>query len=857
MLELRACTVDLATRKVHRDGETLSLTTREAELLAYLVERAGQPVSRDQLLVEAFGFSPSASSRAVDTAMRRLRDKVEHDKGQPDHLLSVFGVGYTFVATRPRTAPGAQQAPRSAGPLFGRAHALEQVQQLVTDQVRLITVTGIGGVGKTRLAAAIVEDLPDAAWCDLTASNTLEEVVTTVAQGLGLHGRYETPDALRSALSGVPPRWVCLDHAEPVWSAVAEVVRACAPHPIQWLVTSRRALGLDGEARVPLGPLEPGAAVEMLLHHARRAGAPEPTRDAARAVSEALEGIPLALQLAAARLTVLSPQDLLDRLTQPLAVLRSQSAGPQATMGAVIDASIALSTPAETSALAQLSVFAAPFRVVDAEAVVQLADAPSVLDVVAQLQARSLLAIEETSTADRRLRLYSVVRERARALLGEEDPVHARHRRAVVDRARRCARDVALGRVHARGMVELMPELWAAAQGADRAALAEILVATEPTVRARGPGARWREWLGQVWPERSALPGALQARLTLAYARSQVDARAAGAWVEEALQIATQHEDARCVGEAWAATAFHRRARDPEGAVEATAHALPRLDEASQAEVLAIGAIALLRLGRLDEARSAAERAVTLAEVHQARRGLATALANLARVREAQGAGAPEVEHLLRRARAEAAGIGLVASGISHGLAMVDRWLEWGRLDDAEALLDELRTEVRATGHRDQRAFVDAYSGIGLLQRADPRALVALERARRAFVDLGDDLTVAEVVRVAAWAHLVLGRPDEARACLASVPPSEVSRDLALEGWVFALRGQQSDAAAALQRAAAAAQTDEAHTLVALLTSRVEGAVEPGALRRAAQHPASWRVRLTAGLLRSLTADRS
>src|SRR5678815_4136199 len=101
---LSACTVDLAHERAQRGDEVVPLTTRESCLLRYLWEREGQDVPRTELLVEVWGYSPLAQSRTVDATMRRLRNKLERDPSAPEHLLTVWGAGYRFVASGSRAA---------------------------------------------------------------------------------------------------------------------------------------------------------------------------------------------------------------------------------------------------------------------------------------------------------------------------------------------------------------------------------------------------------------------------------------------------------------------------------------------------------------------------------------------------------------------------------------------------------------------------------------------------------------------------------------------------------------------------------------------------------------------------------
>ena len=96
-LQLTGCRVAWRGRRVVGTAGEVRLTRREAQLLAYLVARAGQVVSREELLGQIWGLGRSASSRVADATMGRLRAKVEIDRETPDHLLTVHGVGYVFT----------------------------------------------------------------------------------------------------------------------------------------------------------------------------------------------------------------------------------------------------------------------------------------------------------------------------------------------------------------------------------------------------------------------------------------------------------------------------------------------------------------------------------------------------------------------------------------------------------------------------------------------------------------------------------------------------------------------------------------------------------------------------------------
>src|SRR5687768_16182854 len=95
-MNLRACELDLTRQLVWRDGATVSLTAAEGRLLAYLVANNGRVVPNDELLEQVWGYRRGVRSRTVATTVRRLREKIEANPAEPDHLLTVYGTGYRF-----------------------------------------------------------------------------------------------------------------------------------------------------------------------------------------------------------------------------------------------------------------------------------------------------------------------------------------------------------------------------------------------------------------------------------------------------------------------------------------------------------------------------------------------------------------------------------------------------------------------------------------------------------------------------------------------------------------------------------------------------------------------------------------
>lgn len=413
----------------------MRLTPIEDRLLRYLAERPSHTVSHEELLTEVWGYAAGVRSRTVYTTVDRLRQKIERDPSQPRHLLALSAAGYCFE-------PPPQRSRIPAG-LVGRASAWEALTARVVAGA-VVTVTGTGGVGKTRLARAFADAThPGHLFCDLSACRTPPEIHRTVAEALDIPLLGDDRDQVARALAAradAGSLLVIVDNFEQVAEHAGETLGrwSTASPRIAWLVTSRTALGLDGERVLALEPLdvvgEDSAAVVLFCQRGQLSApgfSPPPAerRDIAELVAR-LDGVPLAIELAAARLKLLSPAQMVSRLDQRFRLLGHDPERParQSSLTACLEWSWDLLAAWERAALAQLSVFEGGFSLEAAEAVVALSpDAPWTLDVLSVLVDQSLLCRRNAGDSRRFELLHSVREFAATRLISDAPAVERRH----------------------------------------------------------------------------------------------------------------------------------------------------------------------------------------------------------------------------------------------------------------------------------------------------------------------------------------------------------------------------------------------------------------------------------------------
>jgi len=418
-----------------------------------------------QVLVTAAAYALLADRLPAGIGLRDLGEQRLRDLGRAERVFQVTGPGLAegFGVLRSLDDPALRHnLPSQATSFVGRAAELAELRALVSGGSRLVTIAGPGGIGKSRLALQVAADAldgtGDGVWLAELASVAEPGLVArATAAALKVSEAPGRPvlDTLIGAI-GDRDLLLVLDNAEHLLGAVAElagaVIRSCPR--VSLLVTSREPLGISGEHvfRVPGLAVPPAGltapdrlaafeSVQLFAEHAalRRRGfvIDEASAAAVAAICVRLDGIPLALELAAARLGSLSAAEINARLDQRFSLLTTgnRAALPRhKTLRALIDWSYDLLSPAEQVVFGRLSVFAGGWTLDAAEAVACGGDVADwqVLDLLAALVGKSLVQAEVTGGPTRyrlleTIRHYAAERLALQAGPGQHD-TYAAHR---------------------------------------------------------------------------------------------------------------------------------------------------------------------------------------------------------------------------------------------------------------------------------------------------------------------------------------------------------------------------------------------------------------------------------------------
>jgi len=435
----------------YRDGDYYgTAVNRAARLMA--VGHGGQIVC-SQSTAELARDALTDGVVLVDLGEHRLRDL-----SRPERLfqVNVPGLARTYAPLRSLDA-FPSNLPAQLSSFVGREVDVAEIAQMLAEK-RLVTLTGVGGVGKTRLALQVAaEVLPrfrDGAWlCELAAVRDPAGVVDAVASVFQVTARPGmTLEESLVAYLGEQELLVVLDNCEHVLRTVAALVRAIegASPNVRVLATSREGLSVRGEQIIAVPSLEVPdnttdlaevsacEAVRLFVDRAQGVKASfvvdAGNADAVAQVCRRLDGVPLAIELAAARITTMNPGELERRLDRRFRLLTGgdrDAIERHQTLRATIDWSYDLLTEPEQRLLDRLSVFAAGCTLDAVEAVCAgvSIDVDDVYELLANLVARSLVVVDDTGP-DTRYRLLETIRQYGEERLAEHeetDTLRTRH----------------------------------------------------------------------------------------------------------------------------------------------------------------------------------------------------------------------------------------------------------------------------------------------------------------------------------------------------------------------------------------------------------------------------------------------
>jgi len=464
-------TLDVARGCVWKGGEEIKLRPKVYETLKYLVEHAGRLVGKQELIQAVWPDAFVTDDSLVQCTVELRRALGDHEQ---QLLKTVPRRGYLFTARVKQSTPQGKlpagipvaridslsseesgvtrlarklvDLPTPRTSLIGREREVaEAAELLLQPNVRLLSLTGAGGAGKTRLAIAVASATAykfsaGVQFVGLASVTRADVVANAVAKTLDIQEvpNRSVPQRLRDYLQDSGPFLLVLDNFEQVLSAatvVAELLAACPG--LKVLATSRAALRIYGEQEFPVAPLEQNSAIQLF---AQRATAVRPNfainpenSGAIREICLRLDGLPLAIELAAARTKLLSPSAILQRLQSRLQLLTGGALDlpeRQQTLRNTIDWSHDLLNEAEQKLLRRFAVFVGGSTLEGAEAVCNTGRDLGIdlLDGLSSLVDKNLVQRVDPPDSEARFTMLETIREYGfeRLLSSGEEPATRR-----------------------------------------------------------------------------------------------------------------------------------------------------------------------------------------------------------------------------------------------------------------------------------------------------------------------------------------------------------------------------------------------------------------------------------------------
>jgi predicted ATPase/class 3 adenylate cyclase len=738
--------------RVHEGGYVGMDVHRAARIAA---SAHGGQVVMSSVTAELAGVGLPVGVTLRDLGVHQLKDIAT-----PEHLwqLEIEGLRADFPPLR--TIGAASRLPMTATRLVGRDDDVAHLVGLLRQPgVRLVTLTGPGGSGKSRLAVGLAEqllaDYPDGVFfVPLAAATTAEVMWTSIAEAVDLPPRQRTPTGLVEYLSDRRVL-VILDNLEQFADADAVVDQLATALPqLTVVATSRRALFLNGEFRHPVPPLalpeQPtlaiattSSAVQLFVERAQRINPrfrlTEANAAAVSAICRRVDGLPLAIELAATRLRLLSPQALLRRIDTALdiASVSKQTDRRQKTLRDTIAWSYDLLTPPQQAVFRRVGVFAGGADL-DAIAAIAATDARSdmghdALDIVADLVDVSLVAAVEGEDGEPRFTMLETVRAYARDELraaGEAPAVremHARHFLAVAERLE--------AQRQSQHLVAL--DLAESEQDNFREALAWSVEDARDRSRSTDVGLRLCAALSWLWSTRGyATEGLRWYEQTIEQAGDEPSKQLATCLVGMAVLLLSQGNS--------------ERARSL--ATDGLTMAQSLDDEETVAFALSVLGTAEQQSGRGGDARRHLEEAVELYRRGAPSGRMGRALGNLAGIVEMSGDYA-RAEELMKESLALFEAMGDSHEATIQAQNLANLLVTSGRTDEAQQLAVSLVATVVALRNPNlTMAFSNTFMNI-LIQRGEPvpaAHLFGAEQAMRQRLELPNPYEREELEE--AWA---------------------------------------------------------------------------------------------------------
>lgn len=621
------------------------------------------------------------------------------------------------LVPRPEADPPPLCLPLQTDRFFGREGEMDRLAALLTAETcgRLVTLLGPGGVGKTRLAAEVARRysaglFPGGTWfAPLADVNEPARILPIVRDVLGLP-RAAGADPLEQIarrLAAGPRCLLILDnfeHIAPLGAPAVVALRARVP-ALTCLVTSRRRLGLSGERAFEVPPLMEGPGADLFRD---RAGELEAGAEEVAALVRGLEGVPLAIELCAARAGVFTVAEMRARLAERFALLTNAGAdkgGRHRSLHAAIDWSCRLLTPQQRRLFLRLSCFRGGWTREAAEVVCEEPDAAECL---AQLRERSLIVAAGAVAGAARFRMLETLREFA----GEVLPADER----AANEARHAAHFAAMARDHHPQTVGPDPIPWLDRLEADHDNLRRALACAPPGVALGMAADLWRFW---------------EIRGHYAEGRAWLSAVLAAAPTEPTLERARA-----LLGAGGLAYAQGDHIAASEAQAEAARTAARAGDRPLAARAGNNLGLTLLRLGRLEEARDRLEEAMSFFAASGERKAESAALNNLGLAHfwlgDPESARACHERSLeIGRELGDPRGVAYCLNGLAKLLT------EMGRYDEARDRYKESLRIKRELG--DRAGIASGLGNLGILLRKQGD-LNGAERLQREALELRVEL---------------------------------------------------------------------------------------------------------------------